>query len=522
MQVVDTVYSLQKQVERLERLNVLLNLRQERQEREEHRLKQLLIKELGEETMQRILSDAGFPRVGREEEQLSSSSSTKTMGENNIRNEFTSDTSSVKRQNATVFIGIMSAFNNQIARDAVRNSWLLNLRGEDPFLSLFLTSSLPYFLLASLDGVRARFLMADPEYWYQKQSNHTEPEVQLLENLRYESEIHGDMLFLAGVPEGYQRLADRILALVEWIGEGGKGRKGGGFSSKTTATKKEVRLVENREEVSLRRLRESRRIESEVILEDFVMKTDDDSYIVIDRLYELIQGLPRRRVYWGKFLKNSRVVEDPTQGFSAWYNPEFLSEIGNQYPSYAQGGGYMFSTDILRALGRLHRIAKEEDETEGEEGEGTGKRKGVESWTGLLLKNWALGPEDSMIGAWVTGFEVDRQNDVFGLWDSHCMTLVDCFCAENRTIVLHGVDPAGLLSCWNVERVDRNDICRCGVVANKIEGLEGEDERTKERQFRRRSRVSGFLFAVVSIIGFVLFFLFIACSIAVIQFCREE
>eukprot|EP01102_Stenamoeba_stenopodia_P010296 TRINITY_DN3089_c0_g1_i1.p1 TRINITY_DN3089_c0_g1~~TRINITY_DN3089_c0_g1_i1.p1 ORF type:complete len:367 (-),score=77.61 TRINITY_DN3089_c0_g1_i1:87-1124(-) len=339
-------------------------------------------------------------------------------------------------KNATIFIAIMSAFRNMAAREAIRLTWMKNLK----------------------DGVTAKFIMADPNYWFNHQSEQNEADVKMLNSLKRESEAYGDILFFSGIAEGYQRLGDRLLALVNFA---------------------------------------TGDMQQEGIKDDFIMKTDDDSYIVVDRLYETIQKLPRRRVYWGFFLVNSQVVadvEDPVRG--AWANPEFATQVGMHYPSYAQGGGYILSMDIIRTLGDIHSQRY-----------------------GIPLKVWALGPEDSQMGAWLVGLDIDRVQEPWALWKSDCRTMQGCFCAEHATVVLHGLHPSHFESCYHYEMTEHN-LCKCSLVEEKLMELSDREEIPREGKFRSSKRLSGLVVTVIVIVVFVVLFFFVAVIIAFAKVCK--
>lgn len=96
-----------------------------------------------------------------------------------------------------------------------------------------------------------------------------------------------------------------------------------------------------------------------------VFKTDDDSFVRLDKLYELAQTLPIRRLYYGSFLRHmparwrnkttKKLTNQPLEG-----NVQNMAE----WPWYASGGGYMLSGDLVHALAhpplpRWHQTAED-------------------------------------------------------------------------------------------------------------------------------------------------------------------
>jgi hypothetical protein len=136
-----------------------------------------------------------------------------------------------------------------------------------------------------------------------------------------EAETHGDMVFLDTL-DAYKNLVRKVHLFFEWVAA---------------------------------RCPNSAR----------VFKTDDDSFVRLDKLFNLAKTLPARRLYYGSFLRRmparwrdkatKRLTNDPLDG-----NVQNMLE----WPWYASGGGYMLSGDVVAALAnpllpRWHQTAED-------------------------------------------------------------------------------------------------------------------------------------------------------------------
>eukprot|EP01083_Nonionella_stella_P115190 341250_1 len=85
---------------------------------------------------------------------------------------------------------------------------------------------------------------------------------------------------------------------------------------------------------------------------DYFLKTDDDTFIDVQRLLEFTNGLPENRVYWGQRIKGANA--NPV---GRWANPEYIEQMGHtSFSPYHSGAGYLLSSDIINYL----RTAEEE------------------------------------------------------------------------------------------------------------------------------------------------------------------
>eukprot|EP01102_Stenamoeba_stenopodia_P017008 TRINITY_DN6033_c0_g2_i1.p1 TRINITY_DN6033_c0_g2~~TRINITY_DN6033_c0_g2_i1.p1 ORF type:complete len:496 (-),score=101.81 TRINITY_DN6033_c0_g2_i1:1168-2655(-) len=196
----------------------------------------------------------------------------------------------------------------------------------------------------------------------------------------------------------------------------------------------------------------------------FMMKTDDDSYIrVTELMFSLClhfikqmkeyrtefftsanaskieeaetwdpafwpRGMVPTRFYWGFFMSGNQV-----QGIGGrWSNPEYL-KLNSHYPSYAAGSGYILSRDLI-----LWMIKSD-----------------------IPMKIWKDGPEDSQIGTWLSGLDIDRvsvRSRIYGKGASGS-------CDTTETLLLHGLfSEDNFHSCYLEDTVNK-DVCRCSFVA---------------------------------------------------------
>ena len=131
----------------------------------------------------------------------------------------------------------------------------------------------------------------------------------------------------------------------------------------------------------------------------YLLKTDDDSYVVIKRLVdELVTRKSHKPLYWGRIYQNASVVQ--LQGKNAEKN-WFLCD---HYIPFAVGAGYVLSYEIIQA------IAVNADK--------------------LTLYN----NEDTSVGTWVAGFNMERKDDArFNVAKEKC---------QDQQLLAHYVNPS--------------------------------------------------------------------------------
>ena len=82
----------------------------------------------------------------------------------------------------------------------------------------------------------------------------------------------------------------------------------------------------------------------------YLLKTDDDSFVCVARLLEVLRPLPRERLYLGALNAHHHVI---TQGKAArqyerWKDPAYVALFNRSvYAPYMQGAGYVLSADLV-------------------------------------------------------------------------------------------------------------------------------------------------------------------------------
>eukprot|EP01100_Stratorugosa_tubuloviscum_P015300 TRINITY_DN868_c0_g1_i1.p1 TRINITY_DN868_c0_g1~~TRINITY_DN868_c0_g1_i1.p1 ORF type:complete len:463 (+),score=165.36 TRINITY_DN868_c0_g1_i1:51-1439(+) len=131
---------------------------------------------------------------------------------------------------------------------------------------------------------------------------------------------------------------------------------------------------------------------------DYFLKIDDNGYLRQDKLINLVNKLPIKRVYWGNFVVGNRVVTDSKH---KWYNPEYLS-LNDRYAVHATGGGWILSRDLVQWI----------------------------VMSTLPFKVWTH--EDTQIGTWLSGIDIQRIPAAEHMWQLKCPT---CEC-DSRIVIL--------------------------------------------------------------------------------------
>ena len=153
-----------------------------------------------------------------------------------------------------------------------------------------------------------------------------------LEDLKDEESIHHDLLLLPDLEESYSNLTRKVLYSFVWVD-------------------KRLRF-------------------------DYLMKCDDDTFIVLDTiLEELSKRTSNNSFYWGFFDGRASVKKQGKWAERDWF-------LCDRYLPYALGGGYVISSDLI------HRIAMSAD--------------------GLQLYN----SEDVSVGVWLSAYKAERKHDV--------------------------------------------------------------------------------------------------------------
>ena len=75
-----------------------------------------------------------------------------------------------------------------------------------------------------------------------------------------------------------------------------------------------------------------------------ILKTDEDSFIHIEKLTAAMKKVPKKKLYWGKFLKG--IPARKKDGGRALDNYQNM----HVWPDYASGAGYILSYDVAKAV----------------------------------------------------------------------------------------------------------------------------------------------------------------------------
>lgn len=138
------------------------------------------------------------------------------------------------------------------------------------------------------------------------------------EHVAREHRDHGDMLLLDRFDESYSRLAHKLAAALEWAA-GNEPRAGWGW----------------------------------------VLKTDDDSFVRVDRLVETLELFPpdvSRQLHWGMWQCGSPVVYGHLPGSEV--KPSAVTDgdpdwwLSDHYLPYPNGAGYLVSWPVLRTIAK--------------------------------------------------------------------------------------------------------------------------------------------------------------------------
>eukprot|EP01100_Stratorugosa_tubuloviscum_P010109 TRINITY_DN4303_c0_g1_i7.p1 TRINITY_DN4303_c0_g1~~TRINITY_DN4303_c0_g1_i7.p1 ORF type:complete len:451 (+),score=217.19 TRINITY_DN4303_c0_g1_i7:83-1435(+) len=237
-------------------------------------------------------------------------------------------------------------------------------------------------------NIITRFIIADLQLWLDSSEDEEQKKFRslIVEQVNAEANKYGDLL-ITPVAEGYRKLGQRLYSFLNHAGSDPHWKQ-----------------------------------------YDLLLKVDDDTYLVADRFIKMIDNLPREKLYWGVFAMG-HVFSDPNH---PWYNGEYLS-LNRIYPSYALGGGYMLSMDVVRWI----------------------------SSSTIDFKVWKGGPEDSQLGTWLSGLNLNRFDASSFSWEPRFFISKSC---SNTTLLLHRVDPRTMVDCELVEINPPHDICNCHII----------------------------------------------------------
>ena len=78
----------------------------------------------------------------------------------------------------------------------------------------------------------------------------------------------------------------------------------------------------------------------------YVLKTDDDMYINLEKLYEIVRGNKKPNLLLGSLICNAIPIKDP---YNKWYVPNYMFSE-RRYPNYLSGTGYLMHRTTISKL----------------------------------------------------------------------------------------------------------------------------------------------------------------------------
>ena len=138
----------------------------------------------------------------------------------------------------------------------------------------------------------------------------------------------------------------------------------------------------------------------------FLLKVDDDSFVLISEILSELKQLPSERLYWGFFDGRANVKKS-----GQWREPNWV--LCDKYLPHARGGGYLLSNDLVAF------IAKNSD----------------------LLQ--AFNSEDISVGAWLAPLKISRMHDP--RFDTEYVSR-GC---NNKYIVTHKQSQQDMIDKWS-------------------------------------------------------------------------
>ena len=121
-------------------------------------------------------------------------------------------------------------------------------------------------------------------------------------NLEEENKRYNDILFLPELKDSYYELTNKVLHTFKWVDQN--------------------------------------------VNSSYLLKVDDDSFVRLDLIVsELKNSSPRAKFYWGFFRGDAHVKFAGSWAEKNWH-------LCDRYLPYAQGGGYVLSSDLVNFIAR--------------------------------------------------------------------------------------------------------------------------------------------------------------------------
>jgi len=84
----------------------------------------------------------------------------------------------------------------------------------------------------------------------------------------------------------------------------------------------------------------------------YLMKTDDDMYVNLVNLYDLVKSNKNPYLMTGSVICGAKPIRDP---YNKWFSPEYMFE-GKVYPMYLSGTGYLMAGSVASLLYEASRF----------------------------------------------------------------------------------------------------------------------------------------------------------------------
>jgi hypothetical protein len=161
---------------------------------------------------------------------------------------------------------------------------------------------------------------------------------------------------------------------------------------------------------------------------EFLLKTDDDSFVRLDRLIPLLRQVREPHVYWGAQNTGVKRQFDATH---KWHDALWLEP---KYPPYALGSAYALSSDLVRKLGSLSIDARPMFPVE-------------DAATGIWLRNAVGEPHLRRVHADPLHFPLIATDDGRGVCHPEMIVRRHCHGAERMQRLYANLRSCGDLCC---------------------------------------------------------------------------